>query len=164
LGLKNAKVCVCVCACVCVCVCGEGGVELWRTFTPILWLASAFPPQGVYYRTNSSGCFGGNITAPGRRISFAQPGANGQIPSVSQWFEFGRSNMNEQFMGSTTYNGENVQQWRADLSNSTANTTMVLNYYFSDPGWTVWNGNGSQYPVALDLVGSRPTFGSVHSP
>mmetsp|Transcript_111187 Transcript_111187/g.156092 ORF Transcript_111187/g.156092 Transcript_111187/m.156092 type:complete len:350 (-) Transcript_111187:19-1068(-) len=111
--------------------------------------------QDILYHTNSSGCYAAAIDHS-RRFFFAQGAAN-HIPTVSQWFAFG-SMMGEMYMGTTRVNGETVMWWRADLSNSTANTTMYLDYYFSTPGWHVWNGNGTQIPVALNLTGSRPNY------
>lgn len=64
-------------------------------------------------------------------------------------------------MGRTTVNGESVNWWRSDQSNATAGTTMVVDYYFTTPDWAVWNGNGSQLPVMLNLTGSRPNYSYV---
>ena len=52
----------------------------------------------TYYHTNSSGCWGGNLSNPRARVNpdyFTTP-MNGNIPSVSQWFDFAKTGEPEQ--------------------------------------------------------------------
>lgn len=120
--------------------------------------------QDRWYHRNSTTCVAGAISNLPRFMAFARGYQPRRIPSVSQWFAFGNTSatgipgQTETYMGTDQINGVAVNWWRSDLSNATANTTMILDYYFTLPTWQVWNGNGSQLPVMLNLTGSRPNY------
>lgn len=111
---------------------------------------------GGLVHTNSSGCFASMLAdAPPRGMARS---TTGHIPSSRDFFRFNMTNQTEVYQGQKRVNGVLCDHWLADMSNATANTTMLLDYYFTVPEWSVVNANGTSLPYLLNLTGSRPGF------
>lgn len=111
-----------------------------------------------YIIQNSSGCFGFRAGA-GERDMFYDNNTH-RLKGTHEFFQFAADGTTEQYIGRTDINGELVDQWRAVVGIPDSRPggglagSMILNYYFTAPGWLLPDSNWSgALPVLLDLEG-----------
>eukprot|EP00041_Stephanoeca_diplocostata_P010985 m.177192 g.177192 ORF g.177192 m.177192 type:complete len:321 (+) comp18364_c0_seq1:71-1033(+) len=111
-----------------------------------------------YFHTNITGCFGGKIDQLPNNNPFGGTDGGFSITPTRDFFAFG-AEWNETYMGVTNINGVPCNHWRS--TNTTAMTSMQLDYFFSVPSWGFPFANQSQIPVLLNLTGTHPVIGPM---
>ena len=110
----------------------------------------------AFFHINASGCQAGKMSELGNRSPMASSSHIHRIIGTHEIFGFATTGQREVYMGVVPVAGVPCDLWRSVQDGGPMGYSVVIDYYFSSPGWRWPSADASQVPVLLNVSGSYP--------